>query len=174
MTVPPRLSRLVPPAGAAVVLALAISLCLGCTSRSAEEIAAQRTRVLGTWEYQTNGIRALERGTLYVSERDGELVARIQDRWRGQIEGDINLRAPRMELDLDHLRIRGRLEQGRFVGSVQTQTWSVSQSRGQRQRRGQFVARRVSSKSPTDAADRFGCSPLLWESSYACSPLGIH
>lgn len=154
---------------AALVLALALT---ACSSRTAEEIADDRAQVLGTWEYQTDGIRSLQRGTLQITERDGKLVGQIQDSWRGRIEARVDVRGPYMALDFDRLRITGQLERGRFAGSVRNELWDVSHSRTHGGSDGYFVARRVHSKSTMDEVTDFGCASLLHESSYACSALG--
>jgi hypothetical protein len=155
----------------AVLLVLVIVL-LGCHPRSAEEIAADRARVLGTWEYHTRGISALQSGTLRIRVQDGELVGRLRDRWRGTVRAQVALQGTRMELDLDRVRITGRLEQNRFRGTVQTPFWDASRAHAGRQASsGYFVARQVRSQSVVDDLTDLGCPSLLRESSYTCSPL---
>lgn len=144
----------------------------GCASRTAEEIADERAQVLGTWEYNADGIHALQRGTLTITVRDGKLVGQIRDRWRGKINADVNLQGRHMELSLQDIRITGQIERGRFTGSVRQPTWDVSRSRVRRQSDGYFVARRVRSESVMGEATDYGCASLLRESSFRCSPLG--
>lgn len=154
-----------------VLLVLAAGV-LGCAPRSAEEVAADRARALGTWEYQTDGIGVLQRGTMRITVDDGHLVGRFQDSWRGEVQARVMLQGPRMELDLDRVRITGRIERGRFRGTVHTPIWDVSQPRAQQSRSaGAFLARRVHSESLLQELTEFGCSSLLRESSYTCSPL---
>lgn len=155
---------------------LVLLLCVavgGCAPRTAEEVAADRARVLGTWEYRTNGIGALQRGTLQIMVQDAKLVGRFQDSWRGQVQAKISLHGTRMELNLDLVRIQGRLEHGRFTGSVHRPLWDVSRSsvRG-RGSDGQFVARKVQDPETVNDGSDLGCASLLHESSYTCKALG--
>lgn len=152
---------------AALVLAVGLS---ACTSRTAEEIAEDRARVLGSWEYQTDGIAALQRGTLQISAHKDTLVGRIQDTWRGTLEARVSLRGAHMELQLDRVRITGDLEGNRFTGSVQKPVWDTARGDPWRGSTGYFVARRVRSESATGARNNLGCPSLLREVSYACSP----
>lgn len=157
------------------VLLVPATVLSGCTSpRTADEIAADRARVLGTWEYHADGIRALQRGTLQIQVQDGKLVGRLQDSWRGPVETQVDLRGSYMELALSQLRITGQLEQGRFVGSVRESPWSVSSSETRTGSTGSFVARRVRRESSGDDRTDFGCTSLLRESSYACSLFRSH
>ncbi len=155
---------------------LAISLVLfwglaGCaSSRTAEEIAADRAQVLGTWKYETNGISTLQQGTLQIQMTDGQLVGRFNDRWRGQIDAHISLHGSHMEMNLNRFRITGEIEDGRFTGSVYRPTWDVSRAQARSRSSGSFIARRVRSGSISDAPANFGCASLLREGSYACSP----
>jgi hypothetical protein len=144
---------------------------LGCSSRSAEEIVSDRARVLGTWEYRTDGIGSLQHGTLRITMQEGRLVGRLQDSWRGQVEARVLLRGPRMELDLRRIRIRGRLDVNEFRGTVRRPFWDASRTNARRQQTGSFVARRVRRGSLVDDLTELGCASLLRESSYRCSPL---
>ena len=144
---------------------------LGCSARSAGEIAADRARVLGTWKYQTDGIGTLQRGTLRILVEEGKLVGRLQDSWRGQVSARVLLQGPRMELDLRRIRIRGRLSFNQFRGTVRQPFWDASRANARRQQAGYFVAHRVRSASVVDDLMELGCASLLRESSYRCSAL---
>ena len=155
-----------------VIVVATLSVLLGCSPRSAEEIVSDRERVVGTWKYKTDGIPFLQRGSLYIAVQDGELVGRLQDSWRGSVKARIDVRGNRMELDIDRGRIRGQLERGRFRGTVRPQQWDVSRSTDRRsQSTGYFLAWRIRSSSILDNLKDLGCPSLLRESSYACSAL---
>ena len=147
-------------------------LLLGCSSRTAEEVAEERAHVLGTWEYRTQGMSALHRGTFRIVEEDGHLTARLRDNWRGEVQVQVSLQGRQMELTLNRLRIAGRLDDNRFVGYVQTPYWDASRSRLRRQKYpGRLVAQRIRRGSGGPDRTEYGCPSLLRESSYTCSPL---
>lgn len=141
----------------------------GCSSsRTAQEVD-ERVQALGTWEYHTRGLRALDRGTLQIETRDGKLVGRLQDSWRGQIEAEVRLQGSYMELTVDRLRITGQITGNRFSATVRRSRWDVTQDQNRRERAGSFTARRVGSGAVIDN-EQFGCPSLLREDSYACTP----
>lgn len=143
----------------------------GCTSpRTVQEVARDRADVLGTWEYRTENISALQHGTLQIMVQDGRLTGRFQDSWRGSLNARVNVHGSQMELTLDRIRISGRLEQRRFTASVRREFWDASTA-GSRRSRGYFVARRVRSSSMFEDTRPLGCPSLLREVSYTCSPL---
>ena len=147
-------------------------IIFGCSSRSAEEIVAERERVVGTWKYKTEGIGYLQRGSLHITVQDGQLVGQLQDSWRGSVQARIDLRGNRMVLNVNQLRIAGQLEHGHFRGTVRPDVWDVSQSADRRSRStGYFIARRVRTTSVLSNLKDLGCPSLLRESSYACSAL---
>lgn len=155
-----------------VMIVVTLTAFFGCSPRSADEIVAERERVVGTWEYKTDGIRSLQRGSLRITVQDGELVGRLQDSWRGTVHARIRLQGNRMSLDLDRLRIAGTLEDGYFRGSVRSSAWDMSRSTDRpSQSTGYFVARRVRSTSVLNNLRDLGCASLLRESSYRCSAL---
>ena len=121
------------------------------------------------WEYRTDGTHALERGTLHISVEDGRLVGRIKDRWRGKIEAPIRLHGSHMELNLDRVRITGRLQRGRYEAYVHREFFSVAEQSARRPSRGYFIAQRVRSQSALGNFPDAGCTSLLRESSYVCS-----
>lgn len=154
-----------------VFLVLAGLVVTGCaSSRSAQERADDRSKVVGTWEYRTSGTSALQRGTLQISVEDGRLVGELQDSWRGTVEARVNLRGSRMELDLNRIRISGRIRQGRFKATIRREFENVSVRPRRERRGGYFLAQRVRSSAGTDTRARYGCRSLLREQSYQCSP----
>lgn len=163
--------RLLRPLGI-VLFVLAGLVVSGCgSSRSAPERADDRSKVVGTWEYRTNGTSALQRGTLRISVEDGQLVGQLQDSWRGTVEARVNLYGSRMELTLTRIQISGRIRQGRFEAAIRREFESMSvRPRRERRRGGYFLAQRVRSSTGTAPRTQYGCRPLLWEQSYECSP----
>jgi hypothetical protein len=159
------------PTGKAIgMVLLLLALMVGCsTTRTPEDVAAEHAKVVGVWEYRTDGTGALQRGTLRVFVEEGRLKGRLQDSWRGQVDALIQIRGSRMELRLDRVRISGRLRENRFEGVVQHNNWDVTSSGPHHSTSGRFVARRVQNSSGESSED-FGCPSLLRESSYICSP----
>lgn len=152
-----------------LVVILVAEALAGCvSSRSVEELASDRAAVLGTWEYRTEGIRSLHRGTLYIAVQDGRLTGRLQDRWRGRVEAQVQLHGSTMELDLDRIRISGRLQDNRFVASVRSSMGAVTTNR--RSASGLFIAERVHRSTASSENVDVGCSSLLYEGSYVCTP----
>jgi hypothetical protein len=153
---------------------LLISLSLGgCAStRTAQEVT-ERTRALGTWEYRTQGIDGLQRGTLQIVTRDGDVIGRFRDQWRGQFEAEIQLQGTRMVIEIDRLRITGEIMDDQFTGTAQAPTWDVTHRSRRRQSPGRFAARRIRQQDGTGGDERFGCPSLLRETSYACSPFQV-
>lgn len=157
---------------------LALLLCLiligaglgGCASSRTGAELDQRMRALGTWEYWTTGIGMLQRGTLQIATRDGDLVARFRDQWRGPFEVEVRLQCTRMVIVFDHLRITGKIMHGQFQGTARPPEWDVRRASARREAPGTFQARRVHSVQDGER-DRYGCPSLLRETSYACSPL---
>lgn len=153
-----------------LILALSLGL-VGCaSSQSPAELAAERDAVIGTWEYDTDEISFLQYGTLTIHVQDGELVGRLRDQWRGKLKADVRLHGRHLELILNRARIVGRIERGRFRGTVSSQPWHVTQSSPDPLSSPTFVARRVRTHSIRHGPSRLGCPSLLRESSYACSP----
>jgi hypothetical protein len=159
------------PSVGLVVLVVSGLLATGClSSRSAQQRADDRSRVVGVWKYRTGGTSVLQRGTLRIHVEDGRLVGRLRDSWQGTVEARVNLYGSRMELDLNRIRITGRIRQGRFEASIRREFENISVRPRRPRRRGYFVARRVRSTADTDTRARFGCPSLLRERSYKCSP----
>lgn len=154
------------------VLLLSMCLCGCAPSRTAQEVS-ERMRALGTWEYRAQGIDALQRGTVQIVTREGDVIGRFRDQWRGQFEAQIQLQGTRMVIVIDQLRITGQITDGQFTGTAQAPTWDVTRQSSRRRSPGRFAARRVQQQAGTNGDDRFGCPSLLRETSYACSPLRV-
>lgn len=153
------------------LLLLAVLLCSGCApTRSATERAEDRSRVVGTWEYRTNGTSVLQEGTLRIHVQDGRLVGQLRDSWQGTVEARVTLYGSRMELELNRIRISGRLRQGRFEAAIRREFEQMSVRPRARRRPAYFVARRVRRATASDNRERYGCRSLLREHSYQCSP----
>jgi hypothetical protein len=142
----------------------------GCASSRTGAELNERMRALGTWEYWTTGIGTLQRGTLQIATRDGDLVARFRDQWRGPFEADVRLQGTRMVIVLDRVRITGQIMHGQFRGTARTPEWDLTRASARREAPGTFQARRVHSPQNDGERDRYGCPSLLRETSYACSP----
>jgi hypothetical protein len=142
----------------------------GCvSSRSPEATAEARSEVVGVWEYRTQGTGALQRGTLLISVVDGRLVGRLRDSWRGQLRAQVRVHGNQLELELDGLRISGRVRGGEFQASIRRAFDEMSVQPYRRGAVARFVARRVRSSSGS-SQDHYGCRSLLYEHSYLCSP----
>lgn len=143
----------------------------GCTAtRSAAELAEARSKVVGVWEYQTNGTTFLQDGTLRISIVDGRLVGRLRDSWRGKVTAQVSLYGSRMELDLNRVRITGQIRRGWFEAAIRPEFAEVAVSPNRRRPPGYFVAQRVRSSAASNVRDRYGCRSLLREGSFLCSP----
>ena len=125
---------------------------------------------MGVWEYRTNGTSVLQEGTLRIDVVDGRLVGRLQDSWQGTVEARVNLYGPRMELDLNRIRISGRIRQGRFEAAIRRDFEGLSVRPRTQRRPAYFIAYRVRSTAATDHRARYGCPSLLREHSFECTP----
>jgi hypothetical protein len=152
------------------VILVGVGPC-GCASSRTTDEFDERMRALGTWEYWTSGIGTLQRGRVQIVTRDGELVARFRDQWRGPFEAEVRLRGTRMVIVFDHLRISGQIRHGQFRGTARPPEWDLTRASARREAPGTFRARRVRSKEGAGGRDLYGCPSLLRETSYACSPL---
>jgi len=152
-------------------------LCLtGCrSSGSTSELTPAESQILGTWEYSVTGARILDRGTMQIQRDRGRLIAVLRDRHRGRFRARVSARKNWMEIRLDDLHISGRLHNGRYRATVAPSEWDASFSgsarRSFRRSRASLVATQTQTLTRHDSTVRFGCEPLLRESSYACSPL---
>lgn len=153
----------------ALVLLVALIGCV--SSRSPEEVASERAEVLGTWEYQTEGINILQRGTLRITEENGDLIGRFRDSWRGKLDVEIALQGSHMEFTLDDYRVSGQLTNGEFTASIRRPLWDVSRSHPDPQPVGYFEARRLQREAAQNEFTDLGCHSLLRESSFTCSPV---
>jgi len=146
----------------------------GCvSSRSPEATAEDRRDVVGVWEYRTQGTGALQRGTLRIAVVDGRLVGRLRDSWRGELRARVRVHGNHLELNLDGLRISGRVRRGAFQGSIRRAFDEMSVQPYRRGATARFVARRVRSTSGSPRKE-YGCRSLLYERSYLCSPFRMN
>jgi hypothetical protein len=112
----------------------------------------------------------LQEGTLRIHVQDGRLVGQLRDSWQGTVEARVTLYGSRMELELNRIRISGRLRQGRFEAAIRREFEQMSVRPRARRRPAYFVARRVRRATASDNRERYGCRSLLREHSYQCSP----
>jgi len=142
----------------------------GCaSSRSPEATAEARSEVVGVWEYNAQGTGALQRGTLRISVVDGRLMGQLRDSWRGQLRARVRVHGNHLELELDGLRISGRVRGEEFQASIRRTFDEMSVQPYRRGAVARFVARRVRSTSGSPQ-DQYGCRSFLYEHSYLCSP----
>lgn len=150
----------------------------GCaSSQSSVEESLQPSDVAGTWRYRTTGSPALSSGVIRIQHKDGDLRATLRDARRGQFRTrQVSLRGSWLEMRLDQVLVSGRLQERRYRASVEIITWDVTTSselarRSTYSRRGTMEAYQVRSSPQFGGAATYGCTPLLRESSFACSPL---
>lgn len=156
--------------GCLIVLCCTLTLGACRTSEPTAQEMETWTRVLGTWEYRSQGIQRLDRGTIHIFVHDGRLVGRIQDAWSGDREATVTLYGSTMTLNLTHYRIRGSVRNGRFIANLDQSKWAVSRPTRQQRAAGTFVAQRIQSGG-TGLPSRHGCEPLLREHTYICRSL---
>lgn len=163
--------RLVP-----LLLIFCTGAVIGCLSsqsardQSAREEAADRAAVIGTWEYEVQGVAPLERGTFRITIKKGRLRGIIRDRRRGRIRARVEVNDSRLELSLDNLRISGHIENDEFTGSLRRHEWDITASSSRNNVRSRFrppsaylFARRVESAAAADTPSILECRPILRE-----------
>jgi hypothetical protein len=152
----------------APLLVLCAGLLVGCaSSQSAEEKAAARAAVIGTWEYRVDGMAPLDQGVFQITTRNGRLRGIVQDRRLGRLRARVDVGNSRLELAFDDLRISGFIEDDKFTGYLRRRQWDVS-TRSRYRRRSRFrsaslFARRVESGVSADKPSALECEPLLRE-----------
>lgn len=152
------------------LLALGAGLALGCASSSRHQPSAEaQAAVVGTWQYEVNGYAPLDEGTFRIRQTDGRLRGELTDRRRGRFRARVDVRASRLELRINDLRISGSIEDGTFTGVLRRSQWSVT-SRQQRRSRSRFrsaslSARRIRSATSADAPSVLDCQSILREAS---------
>lgn len=151
-----------------VLLLLGIGLVVGCaSSRSAENEAAARAAVVGTWEYRVQGFAPLDQGVFRISTDNGQLRGILQDRRLGRLRARVDVSDSHLELVFDDLRISGYIEDNQFTGYLRLQRWSVTArqwGRSQSQfRTASLFAQRVQSAVAGDKPSILECRSLLRE-----------
>ena len=153
-----------------------LAFVVGCAgSGPAGPTARETSAVVGQWTYQTRGTPLLGDGELRIEVRDERLRAVLYDDRRGRLVARVRVDEERVELEVEKIEIAGRVEQGRFTGVVRRPMWDVSTQQATRygapSAAGTLVARRLGTPAVLSAPTDYGCTPLLRETSYACSPL---
>lgn len=156
------------PATVILLLALCTGLVSACaSSHSAEDDAAARAAVLGTWEYEVEGIAPLDRGVFHITTQDGRRRGLVQDRRLGRLRARVDVNDSRLELTLDDLRISGYIEDNQFTGFLRRARWSVTERRWDRPqsrfRSVSLFARRVRGAPMADKPSVLECRSLLRE-----------
>lgn len=156
-----------------VLLVLGAGLVLGCASSGPQGPSAEaQAAAVGTWQYEVNGYAPLDEGTFRIRQTDGRLRGELTDRRRGRFRVRVDVRASRLELRMNDLRISGSIEDGTFTGVLRRSQWSVTsrQQRQQRRSRSRFrsaslSARRIRSATSADAPSVLDCQSILREAS---------
>lgn len=155
------------------VLLLGVTFA-GCATTASAPSPEERAAVVGVWEYRTSGSPYLGRGTIHFQVRNGRLQAMLRDTQQGRLRANVNQRGTRLELDLNQVRVSGRIEDDRFVGLFSRPMWDVSTSQEVHHRRqrtsnsGSIVARRVRSPEWMGSVPGLDCPSILVESKYRC------
>jgi len=156
-------------------LGLLIALTGCAASGPAGPTAPETAAVVGRWTYQTRGTSLLGDGRLRIEVRDERLRATLHDDRRGRLVARVRVDEERIEFDVEHIEVAGRVEDGRITGIVRWSMWDVSNQRSPRHGTpsagGTLVARRLGAPAVRSSPTEYGCVPLLRESSYACPPL---
>lgn len=151
-----------------LLLILCVGLATGCSSsRSTTEEAADRSAVVGTWEYEVEGFAPLSEGRIQIANQDGQLRGILRDQRRGRIRARVKVHDSRLELLFDDYRISGHIENNRFTGTLRRRQWSVS-TRSRDHRRSRFrsaslFARRVQNNDAMSKPSVLECRSLLRE-----------
>ncbi len=143
-------------------------LALGCaSSESAADNAAAQAAVIGTWEYEVNGVAPLNRGVFRITRQGDRLRGVIRDQRIGRLRARVDVRSSRLELVLSDLRISGFIEDDQFTAYLRRQQWSVTtrspNRRRSRRQSASLHARRVQSAAAVDGPSTLACRPLLRE-----------
>ena len=151
-----------------VLLVLELGLLSACaTSQPAQNEAALRAAVVGTWSYDVQGFAPLDQGRFHITVRDGRLRGLIRDRRLGRLQARVDVRNSRLELTLDDLRISGHIEDDQFTAFLRRDQWDV-RTRRQTRTRSQFrsaslYATRIRSAAAADKPNILECRSLLRE-----------
>lgn len=137
------------------------------TPRSAQDRAALRASVVGTWAYDVEGRAPLDQGRFQITVRDGTLRGLVRDRRLGRLRARVEMHDSRLELSIDDLRISGYVEDNQFTGVLRQSQWDVT-ARRQRRSRSRFrsatlFAERIRSAAVADKPTILECQSLLRE-----------
>ena len=154
-----------------VVLFLGGVLALGCASSQSTQLpTASQAAVIGTWEYEVEGIAPLDEGTFYITRKNGRLQALVRDRRWGRLQAQVDLDDTRLELSVEDLEISGYIEDEQFSAFLRRDQWGINTRRritSMRPRsRFQSVslyARRIRSATVADTPSILDCESLLRE-----------
>ena len=156
-------------------------LLLGCFLLPGGRTSTQQTadrgtsnEVLGTWKYRAMaGSDVLDEGVIRISMVQGRLQGTLRDRRIGTVPVDVSYRGQRLELDLDEIRIYGRVQNDEYTAYYERPIWDVTTSQSLRHRgsdriNGSLSARRVHSTGYYEPNVGLGCDPLTIESDKRC------
>jgi len=158
----------------AIVLLGCFLLLGGCTSTQQTADRGNSNEVLGTWKYRAMaGSDVLDEGVIRISMVQGRLQGTLRDRRIGTVPVDVSYRGQRLELDLDEIRIYGRVKNNEYTAYYERPIWDVTTSQSFRHRgsgrlNGSLSARRVHSTGYYEPNVDLGCDPLTIESDKRC------
>jgi hypothetical protein len=122
---------------------------------------------MGTWKYEVNGDAPLDAGTFRIHQKNGRLQGALTDRRRGRLRARVDVRASRLELRVNDLRISGSIEDGTFTGVLRRSQWSVTPRQPRRSRSrfrsASLSARRIQSATSADTPSVLDCQSILRE-----------
>ncbi|PEN15118.1 hypothetical protein CRI94_02180 [Longibacter salinarum] len=158
-----------------IALLAAFVVFSGCASTQSASDRGNTNDVLGTWKYRTMaGSDVLDEGVIQITMVQGRLEGTLRDARVGTIPVDVSYRGERLELDLDEIRIYGRVQNDEFTAYYERPMWDVSTSQDVRHQTnnrlsGSLSARRVHSTGYEEPDIDLGCDALTVESKSACS-----
>lgn len=158
---------------AALVLAIGLALA-GCSGAGHSTSTGDRNDVVGTWKYRaTAGSDVLEEGVFQIRVRQGRLDGVLRDSRIGIVPVDVTYRGERLEMRIDQIRIRGRVNNDRYTAFYERPMWDVTTSQSFRSRNdrinGSITARRVRSLAYSGPTLPLGCTDILEESTDRCN-----
>jgi hypothetical protein len=173
MTSAPAVSRLSTLSIVALVIAAGLAVA-GCSGAGHSTSTGDRNDVVGTWKYRaTAGSDVLEEGIFEIRVRQGRLDGVLRDSRIGIVPVDVSYRGQRLEMRIDQIRIRGRVQNNRYTAFYERPLWDVTTSQSFRSRNdrinGSITARRIRSLAFTTPNLPLGCTNILEESTDRCN-----
>ena len=153
---------------------VALLLLSGCASAGQTTDRGDTSEVLGTWRYRTvAGSSLFDEGVIQITMQNGRLEGMLRDSRLGVAPLDVSYRGDNLQLRLEDIRIRGRVEDNEYVAFYERSMWDVTtpqraQRRGQERVNGSLAARRVEAKGYDLQLPPLGCEEIFQEASKKC------